>query len=59
MLNAEDRMSPGQGRGEMALQAILRAAEACGDMCSLLPWESPQRMSSGGEWFTLASGGLP
>ena len=43
----------------MALQAVLRAAEARGGMCSLLPWESPQRMSSGAGWFSPASRGLP
>lgn len=59
MVNAEDRSSPGQGKGEMALQAVLRTVEARGGMCSLLPWENPQRMRSGRGWFSLVSGGLP
>lgn len=46
MVNAEDRSSPGQVKGRDGLQAVLRTGEACGSMCSLLPWENPQRMSS-------------
>ena len=34
-VNAEDRRPPGLGSGEMALQAFLRAAEACGGVCAV------------------------